>query len=83
LGTSGATEKSSISLLSTMPVPLATNPEPYQEFKVVVSDTAPPRASTIETCSVCSDSAPAGVPGPILSDEVARLSLIDAARAAT
>ena len=52
LGRLGATEKSSISSFSTMPVPGTVMPEPKSRLTVCVSATALPAASVTERCVV-------------------------------
>ena len=58
---SGATEKSSISLLRMIPVPGTVIPEPYEVLIVMVIPTAPPRPSVTDRCAVPASSA--GRPG--------------------
>src|SRR5262249_21415418 len=62
LGRSGATAKSSISLLSSTPVSLAVMPEPYGVLIVIVSATALPALSLVDRCVV--PASRAGRPGP-------------------
>jgi len=53
LGTPGFITKSSIWLLSRMPVPGTTIPAPNQPFSVIVPATRLPAASSTEKCVVC------------------------------
>ena len=60
LGVPGFRAKSSISSLSSTPVPGATSPEPYSRLTVCVADTRLPSRSMIEKCVVSSSSSGAG-----------------------
>ena len=63
-GTPGASEKSSISLLSRTPVPPATRCAPNSRLMVVVSATAFPSLSTTDMWAVPASRAGAGADGP-------------------
>src|SRR4249919_306880 len=58
----GRSAKSSISSLSSTPVPGTTRPEPYSRFTVCVVLTRLPSASMIAKCVVSSSSSGAGLP---------------------
>ena len=62
-GTPGFTEKSSISLLSTKPVPGTTNAAPKGRFTLWVTAAMFPSLSMIEKCEVSLPSGPALIPG--------------------
>ena len=61
-GVPGFSAKSSISLLSSTPVPDGTSPEPNSRFTVCVAETRLPSASRIEKCVVSSSSSGVGLP---------------------
>lgn len=62
LGVPGRSAKSSISLLSSTPVPRGMNPEPYVRLTVWVAATRLPSPSMIEKWVVSSSSSGVGAP---------------------
>ncbi len=71
MGTPGLAEKSSISLLSRMPVPDATMPDPKLVLSVYVTLTTLPWPSATVYCVVWLLSYGCGRPGLICEDGVA------------
>ena len=65
-GTPGFTEKSSIWLLSRMPVPGIISPEPKKKFSVMVAPTMLPLASITEKCVVDGPGVGASTPGSMM-----------------
>ena len=64
-GTPGLIEKSSIWLLSRMPVPGTMRPEPKKKLSVMVAATRLPLASSTEKCVVDGPGLGASTPGNI------------------
>ena len=81
-GTPAFTAKSSIWLLSRMPVPGTTMPEPNQPFSVIVPATRLPSASSTEKWVVCWPCPPASTYPASRSLGVARSLRIEARRPA-